>query len=93
LPPSCTDTERKKSVRGEDKQNKTKINKLTVLNNWRMGIDSVGFFICQEVRDYCAILFSADAGLCMCETGPCSLVLHTQLFMTDRPLDHFIQHI
>jgi hypothetical protein len=24
LPPSCTDTERKKSVRGEDKQNKKK---------------------------------------------------------------------
>jgi hypothetical protein len=25
------------------------------------------------VRDYCAILFSAAAGLCMCEPGPCSL--------------------
>jgi hypothetical protein len=25
------------------------------------------------VRDYCAILFSAAAGLCICEPGPCSL--------------------
>lgn len=65
--------QKERERRRQTKQNKTKKNKRPVLNNWRIGIDSVGFCFCQEVRDYCAILFSAAAGLCMCEPGPCSL--------------------